>query len=261
MWELWKGNCLELMKIIPDNSIDLIICDLPYGTTKCKWDIILPFNALWHEYKRIIKERRAIVLFGTEPFSSYLRLSNINWYKYDWIWDKKHGANFAQGNKRPLKNYELISVFYEKQCNYFPQKILNPKGLETRQMYKPSKQKTVFVGQVAIDKEFTLYGSNYEPDKLLPKAIIQFSRDPKPVHPTQKPVQLYEYLIKTYTNENDLILDNCAGSGTAGIAAENCNRNCIMIENDLNYCDIILSRMKNAGYENKENTRYKILFG
>ena len=238
-----QGDCLELMKSIPNKSIDAIICDLPYGTTACKWDSVIPFEALWEQYKRIIKDNGAIVLFSVEPFGSLVRTSNLNWYKYDWYWDKKHGANFAQANKRPLKNIECISVFYNKPPIYNPQKTKNPKGVETRNKYTPSKQKDVFVGQVALAKEYASSGSLYEADMLLPKSLIEFSREYKPLHPTQKPVALMEYLVKTYTNQGDTVLDNCMGSGTTGVACKNLGRKFIGIEQDANYFEIASKRI------------------
>ena len=239
----YQGDCLEVMKQIEDKSIDMILADLPYGTTACKWDTIIPFEPLWKQYKRIIKDNGAIVLFGAEPFSSMLRTSNIRQYKYDWYWNKNHGANFAQANKRPLNVVEVVSVFYSKPPTYNSQKIDNPKGEEKRHQYKPSKQKEVFVGQVAMANEYTNKGERYEPNKLLARSIISFSREHKPIHPTQKPVALFEYLIKTYTNENDIVLDNTAGSGTTGVAAKNTNRNFILIEQDEKYCEVIKERV------------------
>ena len=247
------GDCLERMKEIPDGSVDMILCDLPYGTTACKWDTVIPFEPLWAQYKRMIKDNGAIVLFGSEPFSSLLRCSNIKNYKYDWVWDKKHGANFAQANKRPLKNIENVMVFYDKPCFYNPQKIQNPKGEEKRSKYPPSLQKECFVGQVAMNADFAHFGSKYESDKLLPKSILVFSRDSKPVHPTQKPVALMEYLIKTYTNEGETVLDNCMGSGTVGVACKNLNRKFIGIEKDETYFKIAQDRI--AGEYDKFDAR------
>ena len=243
MIELIHGDCLEEMKKIPDGSVDLVLTDPPYGTTACKWDTVIPFEPLWAQYKRMIKDNGAIVLFGSEPFSSLLRCSNIKNYKYDWVWDKKHGANFAQANKRPLKNIENVMVFYDKPCFYNPQKIQNPKGEEKRSKYPPSLQKECFVGQVAMNADFAHFGSKYESDKLLPKSILVFSRDSKPVHPTQKPVALMEYLIKTYTNEGETVLDNCMGSGTVGVACKNLNRKFIGIEKDETYFKIAQDRI------------------
>ena len=244
------GDCLEWMKKIPDKSIDMILADLPYGTTSCKWDVIIPFEPMWENINRISKNKAPSVLFGIEPFSSSLRISNIDNYKYDWYWNKNHGANFAQANKRPLKNIEVISVFSNGQSNYYPQKIINPKGIEKRSHYKSSKQKEVFVGQVSTTKEYSHPGSSYENDKLLPKCLIEFSREHKPIHPTQKPVELLEYLIKTYTNENEIVLDFTCGSASVAIAAKNTNRKWICIEKEEKYCDISVERIKNHVVQN-----------
>lgn len=239
-----QGDCLEIMKEIPDKSIDMILCDLPYGTTACKWDSVIPFDDLWEQYHRVIKDNGAIVLFGVEPFSSCLRVSNLQNYKYDWYWNKKHGANFAQANKRPLKSVEVISVFYKKPPTYNPQKTVNPKGVERRGEYSASPQKAVNVGQVAFSQSHTAMGKNYEPDKLLPKCLIEFSRQTKPVHPTQKPVALFEYLIRTYTNPGEIVLDNCIGSGTTAVAAINTDRQFIGIEREPEYVEIANKRIE-----------------
>ena len=227
-----NADCMEAMSLIPDGSVDMVLCDLPYGTTACKWDSVIPFEPLWAQYKRIAKPNAAIVLFGVEPFSSCLRMSMLDIYKYDWYWNKRHGANFAQANKRPLKSIECVSVFYGAPPTYIPQKVSNPKGAETRNLYAPSRQKTAFVGQVSTTREFSTSGEKYEADKLLPKALIEFPRDSRPVHPTQKPVALMEYLIRTYTNEGETVLDNCMGSGTTGVACVNTGRRFIGIERD-----------------------------
>ena len=214
------------------------------GTTACKWDSIIPFDKMWERLDKLIKPNGAIALFGSEPFSSALRMSNIKNYKYDWYWNKNHGANFAQANKRPLNVVEVISVFYKKPPLYNSQKINNPKGQDKRRQYAPSKQKEVFIGQVSIANEFTKKGKNYEPDKLLARSIINFSREHKPVHPTQKPVALMEHLIKTYTNENELVLDFTMGSFTTAIACLNTKRKFIGIELDEYYFEVGTKRVE-----------------
>ena len=233
------------MKRIPDGSIDCIITDPPFWSTACKWDTVIPFDKMWEQLKRIIKPNGAIVLFGIEPFSSMLRTSNIGQYKYDWYWNKNHGANFAQANKRPLNVVEIVSVFYTKPPTYNSQKIDNPKGEEKRHRYKPSKQKEVFVGQVAMANEYANKGERYEPNKLLARSIISFSREHKPIHPTQKPVALIEYLIKTYTNEWETVLDFTIWSWTTAIACINTKRNYIGFELDKWYFDIANERIRN----------------
>lgn len=250
--ELIQGNCLEKMKYISSESIDAVICDLPYGTTKCKWDIIIPFNMLWEQYNRIIKPAGVILLFGNEPFSSNLRLSNLSNYRYDWYWQKDKAANFLFGNKMPLKIIEIISVFYSSQPTYNPQKEIRPGGAHKGHQYKNPAKITKNVKDVMgdswketkMDETQNYHGKSYEPNKLLPKQLIYFSREQRgKVHPTQKPVSLIEYLIKTYTNENNTVLDNCMGSGTTGVACKNLNRNFIGIELDPIYFKIAENRI------------------
>ena len=230
--KIHQGDCLELMKEIADNSVDMILCDLPYGTTKCKWDTIIPFDKLWEQYKRIIKDNGAIVLFGVEPFSSSLRLSNIKDYKYDWIWNKNRFVNFSCSKIRPLKITELISVFYKKQCIYNPQGIIRVDKIQ-RQGVKASSQ----IGGISRKKEYLQTHTNY------PRDILEF-KSKRGLHPTQKPVALFEYLIKTYNNEGDLVLDNCTGSGTTGVACINKNRTFILIELDEKYFNIAKKRIE-----------------
>jgi len=226
------GDCLEVMKSIPDKSIDMILCDLPYGTTACKWDTIIPFEPLWVQYKRIIKDDGAIVLFGSEPFSSYLRLSNIKDFKYDWIWNKKLAGNGILAKRQPLKIHEIVSVFNSK-------------------VYFPQKTKGRFRKKMGLKESEITGGSSFakvtENDDYYPISIQEFSiagyRTGR-LHPTQKSTELCEYLIKTYTNEGDLVLDNCAGSGTTAIAEINTKRNYILIEKEKEYIDIINKRLK-----------------
>ena len=185
--ELIQGDCLEKMKDIPDKSIDMILCDLPYGTTACKWDIIIPFEPLWAQYKRIIKDNGAIVLFGNEPFSSALRMSNLEMYKYDWKWDKVRGSNFATVKIRPFNSFEDIMIFYKKQPTYNPQ----------MEVGEPYTQKQGYVGeakQTGLKRKEVITVNNGE---RYPLSIIRFSKQ-QGFHPTQKPVALLEYLIKTY---------------------------------------------------------------
>ena len=229
---LLHGDCLELMKDIPDKSIDMILADLPYGTTACKWDSIIPFEPLWEQYKRIIKDNGAIVLTGNEPFSSHLRLSNLKNYRYDWKWDKVRGSNFATVKIRPFNSFEDIMVFYKKQPTY------NPQMWEG----KPYEQKQGYVGeakQTGLKRKAVVTKSD---GKRYPLSIIRFSKE-SGLHPTQKPVALFEYLIKTYTNEGETVLDNCAGSFTTAVACDNTNRNWICIEKEEKYCNIGLTRI------------------
>jgi len=231
------------MKKIPDKSIDMILCDPPYGTTACKWDSVIPFEPMWIELKRIIKDNGAIVLFGSEPFSSALRMSNLKMYRYDWVWNKKKAANFIFANKQPLKKHEFVSVFYLKQPGYFPIKVPNPRGKQ-----KPGREGmgvTIHEHLPNAPKR-SAAGKNYESDKLLPDAFLEFSKPNKPVHPTQKPIALLEYLIKTYTLENETVLDFTMGSGSTGVACKNLNRNFIGIEKDDKYFEIAKNRINEA---------------
>jgi site-specific DNA-methyltransferase (adenine-specific) len=245
MYKLLKGDCLEMMKTIPDKSIDMILCDLPYGTTNCKWDNIIPFEPLWEQYERIIKDNGAIVLFGSEPFSSKLKCSNLNLFKYDWIWKKSRTVGFLNAKNAPLKDYEVISVFSKgttangskKNMKYYPQGLI-----EINKPKKSVKQAndTIVGNRPSRNKDYIAKYTNY------PKAIIQFNNERKQLHPTQKPVSLLEYLIKTYTNENDVVLDNCMGSGSTGVACINTNRKFVGIELDNNYFEIAKNRIEDV---------------
>lgn len=248
MTNLYLGNCLDIMPTLEDKSIDMILCDLPYGTTKCKWDVIIPFNMLWKEYLRLIKDDGAIVLFGKEPFSSQLRVSNIDMFKYDWIWVKDTKSNFMQANHQPLNNVELISVFGKGYVRDIKDKVMmkyNPQFSEGKEYRLPKVSKTT-----------DLFGENhkngvykhYERDtsKRYPYNIIQFNMDKPKVHPTQKPIALLEYMIKTYTNEEDVVLDNCMGSGSTGVACKHLNRQFIGIEKEEKYFKIAKERIENV---------------
>ena len=240
--ELIQGDCLEKMKDIPDGSIDMILCDLPYGTTACKWDTIIPFEPLWEQYKRIIKDRGAIVLFGSEPFSSYLRMSNIRQYKYDWIWEKDKGTNFALANKQPLRKTENIIVFYKKQPFY------NSQGEKLDKPYKhtlPISKSDSSGGAVEhnLNSNGTRKYAYYTHSKKHNLLYVARESQVNSLHPTQKPVALLEYLIKTYTNEEETVLDNCMGSGSTGVACKNLNRNFIGIELDPEYFKIAEKRI------------------
>ena len=233
MINLIKGDCLEVMKQIESGSVDAIITDPPYGTTACKWDSVIPFDLMWGQLNRIIKPNGAIVLFGSEPFSSALRMSNIKNYKYDWKWNKKAGGNPLNAKKQPLKIYEDIIVF--NKHNYYPIKEirgkLRKKGGLTKQPEHTGK----------VDLKYSTVNNEY-----YPTAIIEISNAKKTgkVHPTQKPVKLMEYLIKTYTNENETVLDFTMGSGSTMVACKNTNRNGIGIEQDDKYFEIAKQRIK-----------------
>ncbi len=223
----WNKDCLDFMAEIPDNSIDMILCDLPFGSTQNKWDVIIPFNLLWLHYQRIIKHKGVTVLFGIEPFSSLLRVSNLAEYKYDWVWKKSQAVGHLNAWRQPMRNTENISVFYKSQPIYNPILTDKPKA-NIRPVTSRTKTSTNY-GNHKLDVH------KCPPDKSMPATIIEFNNEQNTIHPTQKPVKLAEYLIKTYTNEGDLVLDNCAGSFTAAIAAINTNRNYICIEKDEDY--------------------------
>ena len=245
LW-LMKGDCLEQMKGIPDGSVDLILADPPYGTTACKWDSVIPLDKMWEQLKRIIKHNGAIVLFGAEPFSSFLRCSNIKDYKYDWIWIKEKGTGFAFSGKQPLRKCENISVFYAKQPFYNSEgeKLCKP---YTHTLPISKSDSSRGAGQHNINQDGTRKYATYTHAKK--NNVLTFARESqtKSLHPTQKPVALMEYLIKTYTNENETVLDFTMGSGTTGVACLNTNRKFIGIEMDDHYFDIGSKRITSAG--------------
>jgi len=242
--EILLGDCLELMKDIPNGSIDMILCDLPYGTTQNKWDVIIPLDKLWSEYERVIKDNGMICLTSAEPFTSTLITSNKKLFKYDLIWDKKLSSGFLNAKRMPLRRHEQILCFYKKLPIYNPEMVTRGK-----------------VRKKGITTETGKHTSNYgkfensvvENNEYYPTSIIEVSNANRKdkLHPTQKPIALFEYLIKTYTNEGDLVLDNCAGSCTTAIAALNTNRNYICIEKEERYYNIGLKRVK-EWHENKK---------
>ena len=241
------GDCLDVMNEIPDNSIDMVLCDLPYGTTKCSWDIIIPFEKLWRHYNRICKPTSAIVLFGQEPFSTLLRLSNLDNYKYDIYWEKERLTNINQVKRRVGKTVETISIFYEKQCTYNPQ-MNKYNGKKRTNKVKNGKLGKLTDNQTKKVKQYNDTGLRY------PTQVWRFQRDCLTcnLHKTQKPLALCEELIKTFSNENDTILDNCMGSGSTGVACVNTGRNFIGIELDEHYFKIAKDRIEDAKnqYEN-----------
>jgi len=241
--EILLGDCLELMKNIPNGSIDMILADLPYQTTNLGWDISIDMEALWSEYYRTAKENAVIVLFGSQPYTSKLILSNIEDFKYEWIWHKNKVTNVLNAKKQPLKAHENILVFYRKQPTYNPIK-------EKRSENSHTKGEQIFEGKGIYEgKNKIMISPKVEKDSLsYPKSVKYFKSvhsigKNKTLHPTQKPTELFEYLIKTYTNEGDLVLDNTAGSGTTAIACLNTNRQFIVMEKEKKYYDIILKRV------------------
>jgi len=240
MIELLKGDCLEVMKGIPSGSIDAIITDPPYGTTACKWDSVIDFDLMWEQLNRIIKPNGAIVLFGSEPFSSALRMSNIKNYKYDWVWQKHKASNFMLAKKQPMKVTENISIFYKKQPTYnYQLRELTEQGKKRNnreQNGKFNKKETVF-GDTTNLKVFSYKGKNkgYPLNVIKINGVVNNQFKKELVHPTQKPIALMEYLIKTYTNEGETVLDFTMGSGSTMVAAKNTNRSGIGIEMDEGY--------------------------
>jgi site-specific DNA-methyltransferase (adenine-specific) len=225
-----EGDCLQVMKGIPDKSVDMILCDLPYGTTACKWDTIIPFEPLWEQYKRIIKDNGAVVLTASQPFTSALVMSNPNMFSCSWIWEKEQGVNFMMSKKQPMKVHEDILIFSKKQPKY------NPVMTEGKPYISGKGTSGDVTGNV-IKIQTENKGTRY------PRSVIKINRQTG-LHPTQKPVALFEYLIKTYTNEGDLVLDNCAGSGTTGVACQNLKRNFILIEQEPEYVEICKNRLR-----------------
>ena len=239
--KIYNEDCLIGMQKIDDKSIDCIICDLPYGTTKCSWDIIIPFDKLWEQYNRIIKDNGAIILFGQEPFSSLLRVSNLKDYRYDIYWQKERLTNIMQVKRRVGKDIETISIFYKNQCTYNPQMVKydGPK--------RGNKVKNGKLGKLVDDNNDKKVFEYNDTGFRYPTQVWKFKRDilTSNIHPTQKPIALYEELIKTYSNPGDLLLDNCSGSGTIAIAALNTGRHFIGFETNENYYNESLKRIDN----------------
>jgi len=244
--QLFNDDCLKVLPTIPDKSIDLILTDPPYGTTACKWDSVIPFEPMWNQLKRVIKDNVAIALFGSEPFSSALRMSNIKQFKYDWIWQKTIPTGMATSSYMPMKYHEIISIF-----------IFNGKPCFNKQLMDRSENgkvraKTPIYGNPHKSNHIKLTkqkAKQYNPLKVNPKSVLNFSsvnNSKGKLHPTQKPVALLEYLIKTYTNENDTVLDFTMGSGSTGVACKNLNRNFIGIEKDEKYFDIAKQRIEST---------------
>ena len=237
--KLIKGDCLKVLPTLADKSVDLILTDPPYGTTACKWDSVIPFEPMWNELKRIIKDNGCIALFGSEPFSSALRMSNIKQFKYDWIWNKKLAGNGILAKHQPLKIHEIVSIFSKNKHNYFP---LKTKGLLRKKLTNNLKISEINNGD-GIKKAKETFNDLYYPKSIIEFTLANLRRNR--LHPTQKPVALLEYLIKTYTNENDTVLDFTMGSGSTGVACNNTNRNFIGIESNKDYFDIADKRINN----------------
>jgi|TARA_A100001035_G_scaffold67662_1_gene51679 site-specific DNA-methyltransferase (adenine-specific) len=264
MVELYQGDCLEKMNNISDHSVDLILCDLPYGTTDRKgikdkgdnrllsWDTVIPLDKLWEQYRRVLKDRGTIVLTADQPFTSQLILSNLDWFKYEWIWKKKKTTGFLLANYRPMKQTEDIVVFSPAGAaaasRHGGNMTYNPQGLIEKRVKKKNSAKRL--GNFLHNPEHMgkgnklLHETEYEQKYTnYPSEIIEFGLDKDSIHPTQKPVALMDYLIKTYSNENEVVLDNCMGSGTTGVSAVKCNRKFIGIEKDKHYFDLASDRI------------------
>lgn len=237
---LMLGDCLELMKEIESGTVDMILCDLPYGTTCCSWDSVIPFEQLWEQYERVIKENGAIVLFAAQPFAAVLATSNLKLFRYEIIWEKPSATGFLNAKKQPLRAHENILVFYKSQPTYSPQKTF---GHER----KTAKRKDI--GSEHYGKQVNI--KSYDSTERYPRSVQVFSSDKQKqaLHPTQKPVALCEYLIRTYTNEGETVLDNTMGSGTTGVACVNTGRAFIGIEQEQKYFEIAQERIAQAGIE------------
>lgn len=242
--DIYLGDCLNVMKKIDNNSIDMILADLPFGSTNCQWDSQINLKDLWIQYERIIKEHGAIVLFGQTPFDKVLGASNLKLLRYEWIWEKPQATGHLNAKKMPMKSHENILVFYKKLPTYNPQKTYN----HERKISTAHHKRNTSTGEI--------YGkcddfSDYNSTERYPRSVQIFSSDKQKLnlHSTQKPLALCEYLIKTYTNEEDLVLDNVCGSGTTGVACKKLNRNFIMIEKDLKFFDISSDRLKKIPLE------------
>ena len=252
-FELWQGDCLELMKDIPDGSVDLILCDLPYGTSASSWDKKIPMSELWVEYERIIKPNRAIVLFAQQPFTSFLISSNVKLWKYNWIWEKDNGTNFMNSHYCPLKITEDICVFGKGATSF----VKNGENLIYNPQFTEGKPYTIISGNQKSNSAVVRGGKGGRDDvggyltendgKRYPKNLIKFNRDKDKLHPTQKPIALLEYLVRTYSNYGDTVLDNCMGSGSTGVACVNTNRKFIGIELDPKYFTIAKDRIESVG--------------
>lgn len=235
MINLMHGDCLELMAQIPDGSVDMVLCDLPYGTTACKWDSVIPFEPIWAHYKRVIKRNGAIVLTASQPFTSALVMSNLKMFRYAMVWDKGYTTGYGNANKIPMKAHEDICVFYSRLPAYNPQGVM-PSGKENRRGRTDE----------AIGKNGLVVARYVQKLTNYPRSIVSTQKETGGVHPTQKPVVLMEYLIRTYTNEGDTVLDNTMGSGTTGVACVNTGRNFIGIEQDNKYFAIAKKRISDA---------------
>jgi len=250
-----NDDCLVAMKNIPDHSVDMVLCDLPYGTTQIEWDKIIDYDRLWQEYSRIIKPNGVIALFCTLPFGFHLTSKASIPFRYDLVWNKNVPTGMSYAKTRPMRYHENIFLFYNGVCTY--NKIMKDRVGEHKECYNGYNH---YCGKNAHQVQMIKQSKQYDPDKVNPSTVLNFNvvpnRDKNKFHPTQKPVELFEWLIKTYTNENDIVLDNCAGSMTTGIASISSNRNCILIEKDAGYYEQGYKRI--SDYCSKNNIQYEI---
>lgn len=234
--KIYLGDCLEVMASLPDKSIDMILCDLPYGTTQCKWDAVIPFNSLWIQYERLIKDHGAIVLTAAQPFTSALVMSNPSLFRYSLVWEKSKATGYLNSKKMPLRAHEDILVFYKKIPIYNPQ-MVNGEPYDKGKAHRPTEVYREQKGEIHVKNDS---------GQRFPRSVLYFKTaesEGKVYHPTQKPVELFKYLIETYTNEGDIVLDNCIGSGTTAIACIHTNRKFIGIESEKKFYDITMQRI------------------
>ena len=240
--KLFQGDCLELMNEIPDGSIDMVLCDLPYGTTDCKWDSIIPFEPLWNQYNRVIKQNGAIVLFAAQPFTTKLINSNMKQYRYNWYWKKNNKTGFTFAKYQPMRCIEDICVFYKQAPTYNPQGIIEIK--------EAKRHKRHFIAEDTIYKTSSLQNEYTQKFKNYPTHLLEYANEARNgrnrLHPTQKPVALLEYLVKTYTKPGEVVLDNCMGSGSTGVACVNSERRFIGMEKEQKYYEIAKQRINDA---------------
>lgn len=237
--KIYNLDCIKGMRLIDDKSIDMILCDLPYGTTNCSWDNIIPFDKLWEQYERIIKNNGAIVLTASQNFTTKLIMSNFKIFRYEWIWKKNTCTGFQNAKKMPLKSHENICIFYKKLPTYNPQGVIR---IDKKIKAGATKGGRILLGddysiKAKLNNEYIQEYKNY------PKSVLEIKKEVKNIHPTQKPVELFEYLIRTYTNKNELVLDNCIGSGTTAIACINSSRNYIGFEVNNKYFNLANERI------------------
>lgn len=239
-YDLHNGECIEIMRKIEDKTVDMILCDLPYGTTDCYWDNIIPFDEMWEQYNRIIKDNGVIVLFSAQPFTTKLINSNLKNYKYSWYWIKNTVTGFAFAKHQPMRKVEDINVFYKRKPLYIPQGLVELEKPIVKKRKSKIGNNDIIYNEKTLMKEHIVKYTNY------PNNVLFFNKETKTIHPTQKPVDLLEYLIKTYTREGDIILDNCMGSGSTGVACANINRRFIGIELDNKYFEIAKKRISES---------------